>query len=191
LGLASVQGEVQQLSGWIEFSSEPGVGSEFCIFLPRAVKPAAEVVRPAAQAPAPAQRGTILLVEPDDRARGVARFILNRQGYHVIEADCAHIAQVLWEGQSGNIDLVVTDTSLGDTSGREFVDGLRATRPDLKVLFTAHPPAEGDENVERCADQAEFAKPYTPDKLLQAVQAAWPTPLQRARVKPAQPAYVV
>ena len=191
LGLASIQGEVKQLSGWIEFSSEPGVGSEFCIFLPRAVKPAAEVVRPAAQAPAPARRGTILLVEPDDRARGVARFILNRQGYHVIEADCAHIALVLWEGQSGNIDLVITDTSLGDTSGREFVDGLRATRPDLKVLFTAHPPAEGAENVERCADEAEFAKPYTPDKLLQAVQAAWPTPLQRASVKPAQPACVV
>jgi len=36
LGLASVYGAVKQLSGWVEFTTEPGVGTEFRVFFPEA-----------------------------------------------------------------------------------------------------------------------------------------------------------
>jgi signal transduction histidine kinase len=43
LGLASVQGAVKQQAGWIEYTTQPGVGTEFQVFFPAA-------------APAPAPR---------------------------------------------------------------------------------------------------------------------------------------
>jgi CheY-like chemotaxis protein len=190
LGLASVLGEVKQLSGWIEFSSQVNVGTEFSIFLPCAPKTAVEPLRQTSLTPlpsAPARRGTVLLVEPDDRARGVARYILNRQGYHVIEADSAHIAEMLWEGQSGKIDLLLTDINLGGISGRDFVARLRQTRPDLNVVLTASPPPEAGENEVPFDNVADvLPKPYSPDKLLEAVQRAWPNPSERTLVSQPQ-----
>ena len=41
LGLASVYGAIQQLSGWIEFSSDSGRGTEFKLFFPEAPPPPA------------------------------------------------------------------------------------------------------------------------------------------------------
>jgi PAS domain S-box-containing protein len=177
LGLASVYGEVKQLSGWIECNSQLGVGTEFSIFLPSSAKPVSRPATQTRQASASKQQGTVLLVEPDDRARGVARFILNKQGYHVIEADSARIAELLWEGQSARIDLLLSDVRPGGGSGQEFAARLRQKRPDLKVLFTATPslPEAGDDLL--LSELPQFiAKPFSPDKLLQAVQSAWPQP---------------
>ena len=185
LGLASVHGEVKQLSGWIEFSSRVGVGTEFSIFLPCAPKVAAEPIRQTPQASATAWRGTVLLVEPEDRARAVARYLLNRQGYRVIEADSMKVAEVLWEGQCGKIDLLLTDLNLGDSSGQELVRRLRQTRPDLNVVFAANPSPEGEENEELYVAGAEIiAKPYNQEKLLKALQAAWPKTSERTLVSP-------
>jgi len=177
LGLASIRGEVKQLSGWIEFSSQVGEGTEFSIFLPCAKVPAA----PARSTPLLStldKPGTVLLVESDDRARSVARYILNRQGYHVIEADSPRIAEVLWQGQSAKVDLLLADISLGGSSG-DFVSRLRKTRPDLKVVFTADPRSEAGGAFVTPGRSEFVAKPYSPDKLLQAVQMAWPKASER------------
>lgn len=189
LGLASVYGEVKQLSGWIDFSSQVGVGTEFSVFLPCAPRLTSQPVLQAPLPASPTKRGTVLLLEPDDRARTVARFILNRQGYRVIEADSAQIAEVLWQGQSATIDLLLTDMDLAGSAEHDLIARLRQTRPDLKVVFTANPSPETGENEKPFLKGVEFvAKPFTPDKLLQAVQAAWPKPSERVRLSQPQPA---
>jgi nitrogen-specific signal transduction histidine kinase/CheY-like chemotaxis protein len=172
LGLASIRGEVKQLSGWIEFSSQVDVGTQFSIFLPCASKADTEVVHQTPPLSLPERCGTVLLVEPQDRARGVARYILNRHGYHVIEADSTHVAEVLWEGQSAKIDLLLTDVNPGGSSGQDFVTRLRQTRPDLKVVFTIDPSSDEPLSISLGAvDGAELlTKPYSPDKLLKVVQ---------------------
>jgi signal transduction histidine kinase len=45
LGLATVHGLVKQQCGWIEFQSEPGLGSSFNVFLPCAAGLAPRVQR--------------------------------------------------------------------------------------------------------------------------------------------------
>lgn len=115
----------------------------------------------------PPGRETILLVEPEGRARGLARFILSRQGYQVIETDCSSTVLALWESQSTNVDLLLTDAALPEgLSGSALAEQLRQTKPELKVLYTSG----GTEGEVAMADEEIVSKPYTPDKLLQAIR---------------------
>ena len=182
LGLASIYGSVRQLSGWVEFKTEVGTGTEFLVFFPCA---------PGSAAPAQehshttivAKRGTVLLLEPDDRARGVARYILNREGYHVIEADSGNIAELLWEGQATKVDLALIEVNLPGITGPELVERLRQTRPDLQVVYMATPGPEGEASASGSLKDSVFvAKPYTSDKLLEALKVAWPKTSERKMV---------
>jgi len=135
LGLASVYGAVKQQAGWIEFSSEPGKGTEARVFFPCA--PAfAKVDRSDSQFVS--SLGTVLLVEADDRTRGMARCILNWNGYRVIEADSSTTALILWSQQAASVDLLLVDATLADgMSGRELASRLVQTKPTLKIVYAA------------------------------------------------------
>ena len=175
LGLASVYGAVKQLGGWVEFASELGVGTEFRVFFP-CTQPSAEPVEKELAQPASMQprRETVLLVESQDRARNLARFVLDRYGYQVIEADTGPTALFLWEWQSARIDLLLTDLTLpGGVSGRELASRLRKSKPNLKVVYTCTP--EGEERPVDGEGLAFIAKPYSPERLVQAVEACLAT----------------
>src|SRR5437879_2211814 len=86
LGLATVYGIVRQSAGFIWVYSEPGQGTAFKIYLPRA----ADDLRPetASTTVAEARGGdeVILLVEDEAAVRRVALHALQRYGYTVLEA---------------------------------------------------------------------------------------------------------
>jgi DNA-binding NtrC family response regulator len=112
---------------------------------------------------------TILLVEPEGKARGLARFILSRQGYRVIETDCSSTVLALWESESSSIDVLLTDVALPEgISGTDLAAQLRQTRPELKVVYTAAPSET--ETEEALLEQNIVPKPYSADKLLDAVK---------------------
>jgi len=172
LGLAAVYGAVRQLSGWIEFTTDVGVGTEFRVFLPPA--PATEVLaRIQAEAASPMIRGTVLLVEPEERVRILARCVLNWNDYKVIEADDSATALRLWDRQASNIDLLLTAINLsGDASGRDLARRLQSARPELKVIYTGNPDLEAEGQHPTTPESSTFiSKPYSPDKLISAVQS--------------------
>lgn len=174
LGLACIFGAVRQHWGWIECTSAPDAGTEFRIMLPCASKdllPSATEI----QAATTLNRGTVLVVDADDRSRGVARYVLNRHGYRVIEADSSAIALVLWEGQARNIDLVVTDLVLAGTSGFDLANQLRQTRADLKVIYACGNEAEMKNHQATLPTEIKLiAKPYRSDELMESVEAFLP-----------------
>jgi two-component system, cell cycle sensor histidine kinase and response regulator CckA len=174
LGLACVFGAVRQHWGWIECSSAVDAGTEFRIFLPYAsgsLLPSASEI----QAATTVNRGTILLVDPDDRSRGVARYVLNRNGYRVIEADSSSIAMVLWEGQARTIDMLLTDLALPGASGFDLANQLRQTRPDLKVIYACANEAELKSQEGALPKELKWvAKPYRSDQLMENVEAFLP-----------------
>ena len=172
LGLASVYGAVKQHSGWIEITTDVGVGTEFRLYfpVPSPAMVSATVKQPVA-APS-AGRETILLVEGEERARGLAACVLTRYGYKVIEADSAPTALLLFEGQANKISMLLVDLHLPDgIPGLALAKRLRKVRPDLRVLYTSdcEPTPEGQEST--LVEGLEFVpKPFSPAKLIKAVQ---------------------
>ncbi len=137
LGLATVYGVVKQNGGFIWVYSEPGLGTAFKIYLPRA-RPA----KPVPQTPVPTEgfkRGseTLLLAEDEQAVRQSIREFLTLNGYIVLEARNGTEALACARGYAGPIHLMITDVVMPQMSGAELAAELRSDRPDMKALFVS------------------------------------------------------
>ncbi len=137
LGLSTVYGIVKQSGGNIRVDSKPGHGTTFTIYLPRV----AEIAEPLAMASPPVGpptgTETILVVEDTGGLRALARKILERYGYTVIDAPNGEEALRICERHEGTIHLLLTDVVMPGMSGRVLADLLAQLRSETKVLFTS------------------------------------------------------
>ena len=133
LGLSVVHGIAEQSGARIELASEVGEGTTFTIHFPAVAEPVA------VRTPAPAESlrgsGTILLVEDEDGVRKLARMILERHGYAVL--DCAHGEEALrlLERYAGPLDSIVTDVVMPGLDGGDVAKAVKRRFPAAKVLF--------------------------------------------------------
>jgi CheY-like chemotaxis protein len=135
LGLSTVYGIVKQSGGLIWVYSEPGKGTTFKIYLPRLEAPGD--VAGLSQVPGKCEWGSeiILLVEDEDMVRQVARRILARHGYTVLEAASGDDALAVSREHAGPIHLMLTDVVMPGMSGQEIAENLKLQRPEMQVLF--------------------------------------------------------
>jgi PAS domain S-box-containing protein len=138
LGLSTVYGIVKQSGGYIWVYSEPGKGTTFKIYFPRAAEIAESPVQVAAAVePVAAEPGTetILLVEDEANLRYLARQFLEKQGYRVIEAADGAVAMQIAVAHEGVIHLLLTDVIMPGMNGRELAQRISEIRPNTKVLY--------------------------------------------------------
>ncbi|SPE59690.1 putative Response receiver sensor histidine kinase response regulator, PAS and GAF domain-containing [Verrucomicrobia bacterium] len=136
LGLATVYGIIKQHQGWIQVSSQVGVGTTFKIFLP-ALATAANLPPPeTTAAELPGGHEKILLVEDDYSVRLITRRVLESVGYEVWEATSGPEAQRVWEQQAGEFDLLLSDIVMPQgVNGRDLAVQFRIKKPALKIIL--------------------------------------------------------
>ena len=136
LGLSTVYGIVKQSGGYIWVYSEPGKGTSFKIYFPRAVEAEPVPAEPAAAVEsAEPPRETILLVEDEGNLRRLTRHFLENQGYTVLEAADGAAAVQIAVAHQGTIHLLLTDVIMPGMNGRELAQRVSEIRPNIKVLY--------------------------------------------------------
>ena len=174
LGLSMVRGMVDQAEGWLDISSEEGVGTEVVIYLPQIAAepaPAAETVAQSVEKPKK-DLGAILVVEDDERVKRFAKRCLEHEGYTVLVADSAESAMETLEARA-DIKVVFSDIIMpGGCNGLELASWLRAQHPRVKVQLTT--------GYEELLSQAEsesgfsvLSKPYSQSELAEAIETLY------------------
>ena len=173
LGLSTVYGIVKQSNGHISVQSEPGLGTTFRILLPLAEGCVAQAAGNDATAIADGTE-TVLLVEDEEAVRSLARRILGRQGYRIIDAKHGVDALDVAAAHDWRFDLVVTDVVMPHMNGRELVERLRGIHPRLPALYLTG--YTSDDLLRRHSVDPDGArilqKPFTAAALAEAVRAA-------------------
>jgi hypothetical protein len=172
LGLPTIYGIVRQCGGDILVESEPGLGSRFQIYLPRAAE--AGPVRPEKLAPEDARGDeTIVLVEDEPMVKNLVAEVLRKNGYRVTEYVNGREALARTKHLREPIHLLVTDVVMPGMSGIELARHLALGRPGLRILFLSGYTDDrvGSEGALQPPGRAFLQKPFTPDVLLRQVRA--------------------
>jgi PAS domain S-box-containing protein len=170
LGLSTVYGIVQQLAGVITVDSRLGEGTSFQLYFPALTGSARPAVRRESEVRTGRHGGreTIMLVEDEDVLRRLARAVLDRQGYRVIEANGPAEALTLSALQPDSVDLILADVLMPGMRGWEMVDRLKPQQPRARVLYMSGYVDE----LETARDRVRplISKPFKPSELLAQIR---------------------
>jgi CheY-like chemotaxis protein len=159
LGLYSTLGIVQQLNGYLDVESSPGVGTKFSLFFPRAEEPPVAEFNEPEQQPAAGRGESVLVVDDDEMLLELTTSSLRDAGYRTMAANSPEAAlAMLRQGQE--VDLLLTDVIMPNINGLELATCCREARPNLKVLYMS---GYSDDILEKrvLRDELEFlAKPF-------------------------------
>jgi PAS domain S-box-containing protein len=133
LGLAVVQGLVQEMGGQISAESTVGSGARFTLWLPGA---SALALSEDARAEAlPRGHERLLIVDDEVDIASVFRRFMMRLGYQVDAYNRAPVALERFRADPARYDLVILDMVMPELPGDELAAAIRASRPDCPILF--------------------------------------------------------
>ena len=176
LGLSTVFGIVKQAGGSVWVYSEVGQGTIFKLYFPRVD---AKVDAPAPSI-APAElhgSETVLLVEDEIAVRAVARRILEKNGYRVLEANSVPEAVRLCANDTTGVDVLLTDVVMPSGTGPQLAERLLQVRPSLRVVYMSGYTDNNTLPQSAVGGGGNFVqKPFTGELLLRKVRAAFDDP---------------
>jgi two-component system cell cycle sensor histidine kinase/response regulator CckA len=171
LGLATVYGIVKQSDGYIWVDSEPGQGSTFRVYLPRTEVQVETAAAPAVPVSRHLGSETVLLVEDEAGVRGLARRMLERAGYRVLDAASGQDAELIFAEHHGSIDLLITDVIMPGLSGPDLFRRLAVEQPGLKVVYISGYATEEMARQVKLDGRPHVQKPFTADQLVSYVRS--------------------
>jgi PAS domain S-box-containing protein len=187
LGLATVHAIVKRGKGGIAVASQPGQGTTFRIYLPRAGEDALHFAGDAGEEPEPAvppERaatageaarpgpGAILLAEDDDLFRGLLQQVLENQGYQVLAAENSAVALELAAANGNAVQLLLSDMVMPGGTGADLAGKLRGRYPAMKVILMSGytDDALASREADRTVADAFLEKPFATRDLLRRIR---------------------
>ena len=140
LGLATIYGIVRQANGHIWLYSEPGQGTTFKLYLPRADEPATPV--PAPDGSHGRRRGTVLVVEDEPAVRDVTVKVLRRAGWDVVLVGTGDEALAAVDTRAQPFDAVLSDVVMPGMSGIELAGRILDRLPGTRIVLLSGYTAE-------------------------------------------------
>lgn len=109
--------------------------------------------------------GTVLVVEDDPHVRPLLERLVKGAGYGVLAAETGAEALAIIGARSDEVDLLLTDISLGDLHGGELARRALELRPGLLVVYSSGHARAAAALEGMPAGDAFLLKPYRAEDL--------------------------
>ena len=172
LGLAVAQSIVKKHGGTISFSSEPGKGTDFFIYLPiinnTAIRKSAG---PVVDSLLPVGKEYILLVDDEETIIETGKEMLEYLGYSVETSINGADALELFKNHPQQFDLIITDMTMPGMNGDVLSRKILEIRPDIPIIIcTGYNPQIDEKIATENGLKAFIFKPLTFQKLATTVR---------------------
>jgi CheY-like chemotaxis protein len=168
LGLSTVLTIVRSHNGFINVYSEIGKGTQFAFYLP--VAPAGEAEATSTSSDLPLGKGElILVVDDEDSIRQITKGTLETFGYKVLLANDGTEALALYAEKQKKIQVVLTDMMMPFMDGPATIRALKRLDPDVRIIAASGLTTSASPEVIGYSVDKFLPKPYTAEKLLNAV----------------------
>jgi PAS domain S-box-containing protein len=177
LGLSMVYAIVKNHNGFVDVESEPKRGTLFRLYLP--VAPSGEkTITNKANGTKASHRETsnghrtLLLVEDEQAMVLLLTRTLSNHGYRVLAALDGEDAINVYRRHKAEIDIVLLDIGLPKIAGWDVILKLKEENPNINVVITSgYIDPAFKAKMHQLGVNDFIAKPYTPDTILEALQA--------------------
>ncbi|MDH6068487.1 PAS domain S-box protein [Chrysosporum ovalisporum APH033B] len=168
LGLSKVIGIVKSYDGFVEVSSQVGIGSQFHIYLPSSEN---STLSTGDESKMPTGNGELILVVDEEAAiTQITKTTLEIHNYKVLIAEKGIDALVLYSEHQQDIQLVLIDMMTPSTSGTAAIRTLQVINPEVKIIaMSAISGAEALVQASVTGIQGFLAKPFTAEELLNSI----------------------
>lgn len=167
LGLAMVQGVIEQHNGLIRIDSTPGEGTTVQVYLP--VAQSGAVAETYDKEAVLLEGMTVLLAEDEPAVQHLTGEMIRNWGCEVIVCSDGQMAVTRFGEHSGRIDLLVLDAVMPRLSGEEVLRHIRALRPDLPVILMSGTEfTGGGDEIQMSQNCISLRKPFREETLREA-----------------------
>jgi two-component system, cell cycle sensor histidine kinase and response regulator CckA len=170
LGLSTVLTIVNNHQGFVDVSSQVGVGTQFRFYLPALERRELEWVKPAV--PALTGKGELILIVDDEPSiREILGTTIESYDYHSITASSSQQAIDLYTEHHHSIQTILLDYMMPGGNPNQTISQLHSIDPNVQIIIMSGLSAEEIESHNHgTAVKAFLAKPFSNQDLLHTLR---------------------